>query len=64
MKIIKMYRKQNITLKRQKSDKEKKDKNANETLEIIEKIIDYNKDAQNTFYRASKVDKKKIKTKG
>ena len=45
------------------SDKEKKDENTNETLEIIKKIIDYNKDAQHFFYRASKVDKKKIKTK-
>ena len=41
------------------SDKEKKDENTNETLEIIKKIIDYNKDAQHFFYRASKVDKKK-----
>ena len=45
------------------SDKEKKDKNVNETLEIIKKILDYNKNAQNVFHRASKVDKKKIKTK-
>ena len=37
----------------------KKKKNAKETLEIIDKIIDYNKDAQNFFHRASKVDKKK-----
>ena len=42
------------------NDKEKK-KNAKETLEIIDKIIDYNKDAQNFFHRASKVDKKKKK---
>ena len=41
------------------SDKEKKDENTNETLEIIKKIIDYNKDAQHFFYRVSKVDKKK-----
>ena len=40
------------------SDKEKKYKNAKETLEIINKIIDYNKDAQNFFHHASKVDKK------
>ena len=45
------------------SDKEKKDENTNETLEIIKKIIDYNKDAQHFFYRASKVDKKKSKLK-
>ena len=31
------------------NDKEKKYKNAKETLEIIDKIIDYNKDAQNFF---------------
>ena len=31
----------------------------NETLEIIEKILNYNKDAQNFFYGASKVDKEK-----
>ena len=37
----------------------KKKKNPKETLEIINKIIDYNKDAQNVFYHASKVDKKK-----
>ena len=45
------------------SDKEKKDKNANETLEIIKKILDYNKDVQNFFYHASKVDKRKSKLK-
>ena len=45
------------------SEKEKKDKNADETLEIIEKTLDYNKDAQNYFHPASKVDKKKIRTK-
>ena len=45
------------------SDKERKTKNADETLEIIEKILDYNKCAQNLFYRASSVDKKKIRTK-
>ena len=43
------------------NDKEKKYKNTKETLEIINKIIDYNKDAQNFFHRASKVDKKKKK---
>ena len=36
----------------------KKKKNPKETLEIINKIIDYNKDAQNFFHHASKVDKK------
>ena len=41
---------------------EKKKKNADETLEIIEKILDYNKNAQKYFQLASKVDKK-IRTK-
>ena len=40
------------------SEKEKKDKNADEILEIIEKTLDYNKDAQNYFHRTGKVDKK------
>ena len=31
------------------SKKEKKDKNADETLEIIETILDYNKNAQKIF---------------
>ena len=30
---------------------------------MINKIIDYNNNAQNFFHRASKVDKKKIRTK-
>ena len=39
-----------------------KKKNPKVTLQIINKIIDYNKDAQNFFHHASKVDKKiKIK---
>ena len=33
-------------------------KNVDETLEIIEKIIDYNKNAKKMFQSASKVDKK------
>ena len=33
-----------------------------ETLEIINKIFNYNKDAQNFFHRASKIDKK-VRTK-
>ena len=41
---------------------EKKKKNADETLETIEKILDYNKNAQKYFQLASKVDKK-IRTK-
>ena len=44
------------------SEKEKEEKNVDETLEFINKILDYDKDAQNIFHRASKVDKK-IKTK-
>ena len=41
------------------SEKEKKYKNADETLEIIKKILDYNKNAPKYFQLASKVDKKK-----
>ena len=44
------------------SENEKKGKIVYETLEIIKKILDYNKEAQNFFHCASKVDKK-IKTK-
>ena len=43
--------------------KKKKDENADETLEIIKKILDYNKNAQNFFHLASKVDKGKSKSK-
>ena len=45
------------------SDKEKIYKNANETLEIINKIIDYNNNAQNFFHHESKVYKKKSEPK-
>ena len=45
------------------SDKERKNKNADETLEIIEKILDYNKCAKNLFHRASSVNKKKSEPK-
>ena len=45
------------------SGKEKKYKSVDETLEIIKKILDYNKDAQNFSHRASKVDKGKSKFK-
>ena len=41
----------------------KKYKNADETLEIIKKILDYNKDTQKNFQHASKVDKGKSKPK-
>ena len=40
----------------------KKNKNADETLEIIKRILDYNNNVQNLFC-ASKVDKKKFKPK-
>ena len=40
------------------NDREKNNKNTKETSDTINKIIDYNKDAQNSFHRASKVDKK------
>ena len=45
------------------SKKEKKDKNANETVEIIKEILYYNEKAQKFFHRASKVDKRKSKSK-
>ena len=38
--------------------KEKEEKDVDETLEIINKIIDYNNNAQIVFYRTSKVEKK------
>ena len=40
-----------------------KDKNADEKLKKIKKILDYNKDAQKIFEFASKVDKGKSKPK-
>ena len=43
--------------------KKKKGKNTEETLKIIEKILDYNKDAQKLFDLASKVDKEKSEQK-
>ena len=43
--------------------KKKKDKNADETLNIFKKILDYNKDAQKFFKLASKIDKRKSKSK-
>ena len=42
----------------QMNDKEKKYKNAKETLVIINKIINYNNNAKFFFHRGSKVDKK------
>ena len=41
------------------SETVKKYKNADKTLKIIEEILDYNKNSQNFFLRASKVDKGK-----
>ena len=40
-------------------EKEKKDKNADETSEIIKEILNYKKNAQKLFQSASKVNKKK-----
>ena len=45
------------------SEKEKKDQNADEILEIIQTILDFNKDNQNFIYPASKIDKEKLKPK-
>ena len=59
-------RRQNIRFRRKNRKKEwkrKKNQNANETLEIINKIIDYNNNAQNFFHHASKVDKTKSEPK-
>ena len=39
------------------SEKEKKDKNADETLKIIKNILDYNKDARNFFIEHQKLIK-------
>ena len=40
------------------SEKEKEKKNADETLKILEKILNYNKNIQKFFQSASNVDKK------
>ena len=45
------------------SDKAKKDKNVNETLQIIDKILDYNKDIQKIFQSTSTVDIRKSEPK-
>ena len=45
------------------SEKEKKDKNADEKLEVIKKILDLNKDVQNFFHHSSKVDEGKSEPK-
>ena len=54
-----MYKRENKKNERNR----KKNKNADETLEIIEKILDYNKIAQKCFHLASKVDKRKSEPK-
>ena len=48
---------------RKRVKKKKKYKNADETLNIIKKILDYNKDIQKNFQLASEVDKGKSKPK-
>ena len=45
------------------SETEKEKKNADETLNIIKKILDDNKDPQNNFHLASKVNKGKSELK-
>ena len=47
----------------EKKKKKNRKKNADETLKIIEKIINYNKDAQKNFQLPSKVDKEKSEPK-
>ena len=45
------------------SEKEKKNKSADETIKVMEEIVDYNNEAQKTFHIASKVDKGKSEPK-
>ena len=45
------------------NEKEKKNKNADETLRIIKKILDYNKNAQRSFSAPSYADKGKSEPK-
>ena len=45
--------------KKKKEWKRKKHKNVDEILKIMEKILDYNKNSQIFFHRASKIDKGK-----
>ena len=54
-----MYKRENKKNERNR----KKNKNADETLEIIEKILDYNKNAQKYFQLSSKVGKGKSEPK-
>ena len=45
------------------SEKEKNNKSADETIKVMEEIVDYNNEAQKTFPIASKVDKGKSEPK-
>ena len=57
-------KRQNIRFKRQNKRNEwNRKKNADETLNIIEKILDYNKNAQKNFSLVSKIDKGKSELK-
>ena len=59
-------KRQNIKLKRQNKgneQKRRKNKNAGETVRIIKKTLDCNKNASKYFQLASKVDKRKSKPK-
>ena len=48
---------------KQMNEKVKEEKNVDETIEIINKILNYNKNSQFFFHRASKVDNKKSESK-
>ena len=50
-------------IKMNEKEKIKINKNADETLNIIEEILDYNKRIRENFSLASKVDKKKSESK-
>ena len=52
-----------ILVQMKRAKQKKKKKNADETLNIIKKILDYNKDPQNNFHLASKVNKGKSELK-
>ena len=45
------------------SEKEKNNKSADETIKVMEEIVDYNNEAQKTFPIGSKVDKGKSEPK-
>ena len=48
---------------KQMNEKEKEEKNVDETIEIINKILNYNKNSQIFFHHASKIDNKKSESK-